>query len=45
MRLPFRKPLIVVAPKKLLRFKSACSNIEDFAEGSRYQPVLGDANP
>jgi 2-oxoglutarate dehydrogenase E1 component len=45
MRLPFRKPLIVVAPKKLLRFKSACSNIEDFAEGSKYQPVLGDANP
>ena len=34
MRVPFRKPLIVVAPKKLLRFKNATSDIEDFAEGT-----------
>jgi 2-oxoglutarate dehydrogenase complex dehydrogenase (E1) component-like enzyme len=30
MRMPFRKPLIVASPKKLLRFKGATSNIEDF---------------
>lgn len=30
MRMPFRKPLIVVSPKKLLRFKGACSDIEEF---------------
>jgi 2-oxoglutarate dehydrogenase complex dehydrogenase (E1) component-like enzyme len=30
MRLPFRKPLIVISPKKLLRFKGACSEIKDF---------------
>ena len=27
-RRPFRKPLIVVAPKKLLKLKAACSDIE-----------------
>jgi len=33
MRRPFRKPMIVVAPKKLLRFKAATSEIEDFTVG------------
>jgi 2-oxoglutarate dehydrogenase E1 component len=33
MRRPFRKPLIVIAPKKLLKKKEANSNIEDFVEG------------
>jgi 2-oxoglutarate dehydrogenase E1 component len=36
MRVPFRKPLVVIAPKKLLRFKGACSDIEDFAEGTKF---------
>lgn len=44
MRAPFRKPLVVVAPKKLLRFKGACSSIEDFAEGTKFLPVIGDKN-
>ena len=43
--MPFRKPLIVVAPKKLLRLKGACSEIEDFAEGTRFQLLLNDKNP
>lgn len=34
MRVPFRKPLIVVAPKKLLRFKSATSKIDEMGEGT-----------
>jgi len=42
MRLPFRKPLVVVAPKKLLRFKSACSNIDEFTEGTRWLPLIND---
>jgi 2-oxoglutarate dehydrogenase E1 component len=36
MRMPFRKPLVIVSPKKLLRFKQACSDIEDFAAGTRF---------
>lgn len=42
MRLPFRKPLVVVAPKKLLRFKGATSSLSDFAEGSTFNPVIED---
>jgi len=42
MRMPFRKPLIVVAPKKLLRFKGATNDIEDFAEGTRFKNLIGD---
>jgi 2-oxoglutarate dehydrogenase complex dehydrogenase (E1) component-like enzyme len=30
----FRKPLVVMAPKKLLRFKDAASDIEEFDENS-----------
>ena len=42
MRYPFRKPLIVVAPKKLLRYKGACSDIEDFTEGTKYKLMIED---
>jgi 2-oxoglutarate dehydrogenase E1 component len=42
MRHPFRKPLVVVAPKKLLRFKGALSNIEDFSDGAMYNLVIND---
>ena len=45
MRLPFRKPLVVVSPKKLLRFKGATSEIEDFGPGSRFLPLIGDKHP
>jgi 2-oxoglutarate dehydrogenase E1 component len=45
MRLPFRKPLVVVAPKKLLRFKGACSSIEEFGAGTRFLPLITDQNP
>jgi len=36
MRLPFRKPMIVIAPKKLLRFKGACSEIDEFETDMRW---------
>lgn len=45
MRMPFRKPLIVVAPKKLLRLKGACSDAKDFTGDTRFMPVLPDMNP
>jgi 2-oxoglutarate dehydrogenase E1 component len=36
------KPLVVVAPKKLLRYKGACSEIDEFTEGTRWLPLIGD---
>ena len=45
MRLPFRKPLVVISPKKLLRFKGALSTLEDMAEGTRFLPLIKDQNP
>jgi 2-oxoglutarate dehydrogenase E1 component len=38
---PFRKPLVVMSPKSLLRAQAASSTIEDLAEGT-FQPVLAD---
>jgi 2-oxoglutarate dehydrogenase E1 component len=38
---PLRRPLIVMAPKSLLRHKLATSSLEELAEGS-FRPVLGD---
>jgi 2-oxoglutarate dehydrogenase E1 component len=36
----FRKPLIVMSPKSLLRHKLAVSSLEEMAEGTRFKPVL-----
>ena len=44
MRMPFRKPLVVISPKKLLKFKGATSNIEDFGEKTRFEPLISDNN-
>ncbi|PYG30587.1 2-oxoglutarate dehydrogenase E1 component [Pelagimonas varians] len=38
----FRKPLIMVTPKSLLRHKLCTSAIEDFTEGSSFHRVLWD---
>ena len=38
----FRKPLIVMTPKCLLRHKLAVSKLKDFAEGSSFHRVLWD---
>jgi len=38
----FRKPLILMTPKSLLRHKLCVSNFEDFAEGSSFHRVLWD---
>jgi 2-oxoglutarate dehydrogenase E1 component len=39
---PLRRPLIVMAPKSLLRHRLATSSLEELA-GGHFHPVLGDA--
>jgi len=39
---PFRKPLIIISPKSLLRHKESISSLEDLANGE-YQVVIPDA--
>lgn len=39
----FRKPLIVVAPKTLLRLSEASSSHTDFQPGKSFLPVISDA--
>ncbi|MFP5456870.1 MAG: 2-oxoglutarate dehydrogenase E1 component, partial [Alphaproteobacteria bacterium] len=41
----FRKPLIIMTPKSLLRHKSAVSTAEEMMGESRFQRVLRDTNP
>ena len=38
----FRKPLIIMSPKSLLRHKAAVSPVADFTSGT-FQPLIGDA--
>jgi len=42
MHRPFRKPLIIMTPKSLLRHKKATSALSDFAEGSSFHRLLHD---
>ena len=42
MHRPFRKPLILMTPKSLLRHKKAVSSLADLAEGSSFHRVLHD---
>jgi 2-oxoglutarate dehydrogenase E1 component len=39
---PFRKPLILMTPKSLLRHKKAVSKLSEMAEGSTFHRVLWD---
>ncbi|HSR69292.1 MAG TPA: 2-oxoglutarate dehydrogenase E1 component [Acidobacteriota bacterium] len=41
LKRPFRRPLIIMAPKSLLRHKLCVSPLEDFSQG-RFQEVLDD---
>ncbi|KAF5390860.1 hypothetical protein D9757_004439 [Collybiopsis confluens] len=38
----YRKPLIVVGPKGLLRLSAAASSLSDFEPGTKFRPVLND---
>ncbi|BBE34574.1 2-oxoglutarate dehydrogenase E1 component [Sphingosinicella microcystinivorans] len=42
---PFRKPLIIMTPKSLLRHKSAVSRIEEFSGDSHFMRIKSDTNP
>jgi 2-oxoglutarate dehydrogenase E1 component len=38
----FRKPLVVMSPKSLLRHKLCVSNIEEFDKGTAFKTVIGE---
>lgn len=40
LRRDFRKPLIVMSPKRLLRLREAISNIEDFSAEKKFRNIL-----
>ncbi len=42
---PFRKPLIMMTPKSLLRHKLAVSKAEDFQGKTHFMRILSDTNP
>ncbi len=44
MHRPFRKPLVVMTPKSLLRHKLAVSRAEDFQGESHFRRILSDPN-
>lgn len=44
LRRPFRKPLVLMESKRLLKFKEANSDLEEFKEGLRFQTVITDKN-
>lgn len=41
---PFRKPLVVLSPKALLRTKACVSTLAEFAEGSAFRTVIPDTS-
>ncbi len=45
MHRSFRKPLIIMTPKSLLRHKLAVSSIADFTGDSHFRRILSDLNP
>jgi len=38
----FRKPIVIAAPKIGLKHPRAVSHIDDFAEGTKFQPIIGN---
>lgn len=42
LKFPFRKPLVVMSPKSLLRHPKVVSSFEDLAQGT-FQPIIDDA--
>jgi 2-oxoglutarate dehydrogenase E1 component len=41
----FRKPLVLMTPKSLLRHKLAVSPLSDFTAGSHFKTVIGEIDP
>jgi 2-oxoglutarate dehydrogenase E1 component len=42
---PFRKPLVLMTPKSLLRHKLAVSKLDDFTGDSHFKRILSDTSP
>ena len=45
MHRDFRKPLVIMTPKSLLRHKLAVSSLADFSGDSHFRRILSDPNP
>ena len=45
MHRDFRKPLVIMTPKSLLRHKLAVSSLADFSGESHFRRILSDNNP
>ncbi len=45
LRRSFRKPLIVMSPKSLLRHKSCVSMLDEMSNGARFHRVIGEVVP
>jgi 2-oxoglutarate dehydrogenase E1 component len=45
MKRPFRKPLVLMTPKSLLRHPQAVSKIEEMGEGTSFREILDDEAP
>ncbi|HKR25074.1 MAG TPA: 2-oxoglutarate dehydrogenase E1 component, partial [Allosphingosinicella sp.] len=45
MNRDFRKPLVIMTPKSLLRHKAAVSSLADFTGESHFKRILSDPNP
>lgn len=43
MKRPYRKPLVVVGPKTILRLSNAVSTLKEMDVGTSFQPVLTDS--
>eukprot|EP00744_Colponema_vietnamica_P000754 GILI01001312.1.p1 GENE.GILI01001312.1~~GILI01001312.1.p1 ORF type:complete len:813 (+),score=284.09 GILI01001312.1:272-2440(+) len=41
----FRKPLINMSPKRMLRLKESLSDLAEFGAGKRFQRVIGESQP
>ena len=41
----FRKPLVLMTPKSLLRHKLAVSSLEEMGPGTRFRTVIGEIDP
>jgi len=41
---PFRKPLVVLSPKKLLKLREAASDLNEFFQGHNFREILGEMN-
>jgi 2-oxoglutarate dehydrogenase E1 component len=45
MRRDFRKPLVVMSPKSLLRHPAAISKVSELLEGTAFQEIIDDPTP